>query len=70
MESEYIPEEATWLINAGSVQDIKCSLQNKIPDIEYLDKQIELEKARKNRTTVIKLLQRARWRKELGQLKL
>jgi len=65
-----MPEEATWLINKGNIEDIKCELQHSIPDIEELDRQIELEKQRKNRITVIKLLKRARWRKEMGQLRL
>jgi len=53
-----------WLSNYGSVEDIRCSLQHRVPqtpsemreDIEWLNKNLDYEVKNKNRSSVIKLI--------------
>ena len=56
-----------WLSNAGSVDDIRCSLQHRNPqkpseireDIAWLNMNLDYEVKNKNRSSVIKLIRGA-----------
>ncbi len=64
-----------WLSNAGSVDDIRCSLQHRNPqkpseireDIAWLNENLNYEIRNKNRSSVIKLIRSAirRYEKQL-----
>lgn len=66
-----------WLSNAGSVDDIRCSLQHRKPHtpseiregIAWLNKNLDYEVKKKNRSSVIKLIRSTirRYEKELSK---
>jgi len=59
----HIEEIKKHVIFAGNTDDIRISLSNRMEygsaTVEYLQKEIQLEKKVKNRSTVIKLLESA-----------
>ena len=65
-----------WLSNAGSVDDIRCSLQHRNPqkpseireDIAWLNNNLDYEVKKKNRSSVIKLIRSTikRYEKQLA----
>lgn len=54
------------LIYKGNCEDIRCSMQHGFADYD-LDEEIREEKATRNRSTVIKLLERAKKAKAQGR---
>lgn len=60
-----IPKSATYLRNAGSVEDIRCNLKSNFEKytVEQLKQELKGEKKERNRKSVVTLFERAIRRK-------